>query len=536
MRRKNTHRAFFGPGRRSLAHLMALLAVALLLPCSLLATQGEPAFAQDEDTSQETSDDGAANFTDPQQEDGAGEEEPAGEEEDSGILEKAGGFLKDVALAPSKAAGELVASGAEAIGLKTALTLLDMFINDVLLAGIEQAAETITESAFALPPQQGKIVDEYNKLMELVRPAVLIGILLLGGLMMAQSANYNAAYAAQYGLPKLFFVALTLVFFPDLMNFVSDVSGSLSQGMMGQASVGGALKNLLAKTVTGNMTGMGILMFFAWIAIFCMIFLVMAVAILKNILFALLYIMGPLAIVCYPIPGLSAVAGAWFRGIMACALIPLAFTIEIMVGSWIIESPELVFGPAGEILPIFTALAVVILLWIMWKTPFWIMGWAFQSASISGMSGTLNPVAAAGRGVRSAAGVAAGIGKGVAVRRISGRLAGGATAAKGADLDKGPRGKPSSQRSGLSQAKFNRAQRNATARQVTTAVKNVTALNNLRGSGASSAGGIGGSSRTNNAFPTRESASRSGGIRKPNSGRAGDAGSESNKKARPKKD
>jgi hypothetical protein len=525
-----------------LARVLALCA-ALLLACSLLVAPVRAALAQDESATEEASGDGAANFTDPQNGAEGGEEEQTPDEEDGGgVLDKVGGFLKDVALAPGKAAGDLAASGIEAVGVKTFLTLLEMFINDVLLAGIEQASEALTRSAFSLPPPEGKLVQEYDKLMELVRPAVLIGILLLGGLMMAQSANYNAAYAAQYGLPKLFFVALTLVFFPDFMTFVSDVSGSLSEGMMSQADVGGALKNLLAKTVTGNLTGMGILMFFAWIAIFCMIFLVMAVAILKNILFALLFILGPLAIISYPIPGLSAVAGAWFRGIMACALIPLAFTMEIMVGSWIIESPELVFGPAGEILPIFTALAVVILLWIMWKTPFSVMGWAFQSASVSGLSGTLNPVAAAGRGARSAAGVAASIGKSVAVRRIAGGPAGGASAkgaplAKGADLDKGAPGRPSGQRPGPSQARFNRSQRNATARQVTTAVKNVATLNNLRGGGGpSGTGASGGTSRPNNAFPTRASASRSGGGRKPNSGPAGDAGSRGAKRAGPTKD
>lgn len=509
---------------------MALLAAFLLLSCSALAAHPAPVLAQDEDTTGETTDGGAAGFTDLQQEDAAEEEQGAGEEEEPGLLEKAGGFLKDV----------VTGGGVEAIGIRTVVHLIEIFTQDVLLTGIREGANAIHENAFGLPDQRGELVQQYRDLMELVRPVVLIGILLLGGLMMAQSANYNAAYAAQYGLSKLFFVALTLVFFPDVMTFVSDAAGSLSQGMMGQASVGGALKNLLTKTVTGNMTGMGILMFFAWIAIFCMIFLVMAVAVLKNILFALLYIMGPLAIVCYPIPGLSAIAGAWFRGIVACALIPLAFTIEVMVGSWIIESPELVFGRGAKILSIFTAIAVFILLWIMWKTPFWVLGWAFQSASVSAMSGTLNPVAAAGRGVRSAAGVAAGIGKGVAIRRIAGNLSGGAAAAKGADLDKGAKGTPSSQRSGLSQAKFNRSQRNATARQVTTAVKNATSLNNLKaragGGSSTGAGGIGGSSRISNAFPTRDSASRSGGIRKPSSGRAGDAGSRSDERAMPKKD
>ena len=289
------------------------------------------------------------------------------------------------------------------IAVKSMLAIFGMLWEDGIEKGIEELQEALTKSAFGLPAPSGELTARYDGLVEKVKPGILVGVLLLGLMMMLRSANYNVAYTTQHGLPKLVFVAAALAFFPDFMKMVADLSGGMATEFVGESQISGAVRDLIDAGMK-NGGPLSIFMIIGQVCVLAVGFLVVAVAILKNIAFSILFIMGPLALILYPVPGFANVAGAWFRGIVACVAIPLIYSVEVTVGSWIVKAPELIFGSAGGALSVFKIIAAVMLLWIMWKTPFKALEWAFHSYSSS---------SGGGRGLVS--GVVKGVATGLAV-------------------------------------------------------------------------------------------------------------------------
>jgi hypothetical protein len=112
--------------------------------------------------------------------------------------------------------------------------------------------------------------------------------------------------------------------------------------------------------------------------------MVVLVAILKNIMFQLLFIAGPFALAASVIPQTSSLAASWFRGVLACAAIPVLWSIELGIASVIVASPEVLFGEMAGALGgwgdgVFTTVGAIVILWIMYKTPFKVLEWAFES-------------------------------------------------------------------------------------------------------------------------------------------------------------
>jgi hypothetical protein len=391
----------FHSGPSAAARRSAWLLVVLILATSVLgvfAAPGEPALAQssEDPSALRSSDDGSSTggATTPERTTPTGtatEESSEEASEEGGIL----GGIKD-------AVGRGVGSFYGRIGREVFTAILQWIYDEAIVTGLEEVGDNLAKSAFGLPAPEGEILSRYDQLVDVVKPGILVGILLLGVTMMLQGANYNVAYTTQHGLPKLVFAAAALVFFPEFMRMISDVSSGIAKGFIGEAEISGAVTELLA---SGLRSGgpLSVFMVIGQVAMLGIGALVVAVAILKNIAFSILFIAGPVALILYPIPGLSGATGAWFRGIVACAAIPMLYSLELTVGSWIVRAPELVFGSAGEI-PIFNVLAGVVLLWLMWKTPFKVMGWAFGSYGAGG-------------------GFASSVARGVAVSTISRGLA-----------------------------------------------------------------------------------------------------------------
>lgn len=423
LRNSRFHRGLSAAARRSASLLVLLILAASAL--GAFAAAGEPALAQssDDPSTHRSSDDGSSTgeATTPEPTtptgtaaEGSSEEAP---EEEGGIL----GGIKD-------AVGRGVGSFYGKIGREVFTAILRWIYEEAIVTGLEEVGDNLAKSAFGLPAPEGEILSRYDQLVDVVKPGILVGILLLGVTMMLQGANYNVAYTTQHGLPKLVFVAAALVFFPEFMRMISDVSSGIAKGFIGEAEISGAVTELLA---SGLKSGgpLSVFMIIGQVAMLGIGALVVAVAILKNIAFSILFIAGPVALILYPIPGLSGATGAWFRGIVACAAIPMLYSLELTVGSWIVRAPELVFGSAGEI-PIFNVLAGVVLLWIMWKTPFKVMGWAFGSYGAGGgfASSVARGVAVStiSRGLATAAGALVGSAAGPAGTAAGAKVGGAA--------------------------------------------------------------------------------------------------------------
>ena len=313
---------------------------------------------------------------------------------------------------------------------------------------LDKVAGAVMDAAFDLPPlgESGGIVGKYNEMVDMVKPGLIVGVLVLGVLMMVQSANYNSQYAALYGLPKIGFVALCLAFFPQFMEMVSGLSQNIADGLSdgsGPSGIGGALKSIMEQAYdtpgadaifTAN-PQLGVLIAaLLMIPILVMLIFILMVSVIKNVLFGVLVVTGPLALIVYPLPGLSGITGAWFRAVIACFVLPLLFSVELAVGSWMVDAPE-VLGQGDN--AVMAAFLLIVLLFVMWKTPFKVLEWAFQGTYSPG-SGMLSSIAKSMVKKSATKGLEKGIGSAAGALGIGTGRKGGL----------GPKGKPSAPGSG----------------------------------------------------------------------------------------
>jgi len=269
---------------------------------------------------------------------------------------------------------------------------------------LENMASAFQTNLLPLPDlgAQGEVVGFYESSVEKMRPAVLVGILLLGILMMLNTPNYDLAYAGFSGLPKLMGVAMAMAFLPQFMGQLGEISAGLSDAFFPS---GGELDGAgyeLFKASVGPTSALNPLTIVVGIMLVWVGFMVILVALLKNIFYVLLFLAAPFALVASLFPGFTSLAGSWFRGVVACAAIPTLWSIEIGVGSFILRFPETIFGEYADSLGFITdaqvtSLGAILIMWIMYKTPFKVLEWSFPgySASGGGVRGLVRAVAIA---------------------------------------------------------------------------------------------------------------------------------------------
>jgi len=110
--------------------------------------------------------------------------------------------------------------------------------------------------------------------------------------------------------------------------------------------------------------------------------LLVVVAVLNKLLYSILFVGGAFALGASVVPGFQSLAGSWFRGVVASASIPALWSIELGIGSLVVTSPESMFGSMTDSLGFVsdsavTSLGAILTMWIMYKTPFKCVEWAF---------------------------------------------------------------------------------------------------------------------------------------------------------------
>lgn len=254
---------------------------------------------------------------------------------------------------------------------------------------IDNMADTMSEDLLPLPEPKETAVGFYEDTAETMRPAILVGILILGLMMMLRTQSYDMAYASFSGLPRLVGVGIALAFLPVFMDILTGLATGISQEFFPkEGQINNAASSLFKAALT-NMLTMNFLNIILMIMLAVVGFLVILTAFLKNIFFLVLFIAAPFALVGSLIPGCQQIAGAWFRGMLACALIPSFWAIELGVGSFIVQNPEAIFGGMAEGGTFLrsgavTTIGAILILWLMYKTPFKILEWAFQSYGSGG--------------------------------------------------------------------------------------------------------------------------------------------------------
>jgi hypothetical protein len=250
-----------------------------------------------------------------------------------------------------------------------------------------EAARYVTEDALALPETgEGGLSETYEKISDAVKPGAVPAMLLLGYLIMFRGTNYNAAYTAQSSLPKVFVFVVGLGFFPELVDMLVDIAGGLTQVLVTdegvQGFIGGAFETSGGEP--GKAGGTAVLAVFGQVVMTLMLILVGFTSVLKNVIFGLLFVGGPVPMFFYAVPGMAGVAAAWFRAVIACLLLPVLFAAEIGIGAVMAKTPSLVFGgPAGDT-PLASVVIGIVVLYAMWQTPRQLLSWAFSGHWASG--------------------------------------------------------------------------------------------------------------------------------------------------------
>jgi hypothetical protein len=255
--------------------------------------------------------------------------------------------------------------------------IIDFISERVGEAAADEASGFLTDAAFSLPTPEGEIRDMYDQVSNIMKPGAVLLVLVTGLMMTLRGTNYNTTYATQSALPKIVFFIAGLAFFPEIMNLLSTWSQSFADAVIGNSSLDGAFEKLISNSLTpGSTMFTGIILF---ATLFLMVGLVIVCA-LKSFLFGLLFIVGPLAMFLYPISSLSGITTAWFKGVLACFIIPILWVIEIRIGGTFIESPQILLGDAPG-LGIYSAVMVVVLTYAMLKTPFIVIQYCFYGNS-----------------------------------------------------------------------------------------------------------------------------------------------------------
>lgn len=201
---------------------------------------------------------------------------------------------------------------------------------------------------------------------------------MITGLMMTlRGTNYNTTYATQSALPKIVFFIAGLAFFPEIMSLLSGWSQSFANGLIGNSELDAAFTKVVSNSLSPGSTAFtGILLVFASFLLFGLVI----VCVLKSFLFGVLFIVGPLAMFLYPISSLAGITTAWFKGVLACFIIPVLWVIEIRIGTTFIESPGILLGDVPG-LGVYSAVMVVVLSYAMLKTPFIVIQYCFYGNS-----------------------------------------------------------------------------------------------------------------------------------------------------------
>ncbi|QIN84617.1 hypothetical protein GBA63_19660 [Rubrobacter tropicus] len=298
---------------------------------------------------------------------------------------------------------------------------------------LQEMSEAFETDLLSLPTLEGRgdLLGYYKGAVETLRPAILVGILVLGILMTVRSDNYDLAYAGFQGLPRLMGIAMALAFLPQFMGELSRITGGITDAFYPGGQDIDAAGQQLFKASIGNMAVTNFLNLILLIGAVWVGGLLVIVCLLNKVLYAVLFVSGAFALTASIVPSLQSLAGSWFRGILASAAIPALWSIELGVGSLAVTSPESIFGSMTNSLGFVSENAVVslgaiITMWIMYKTPFKCVEWAFN-VQLPGRGGLMS---LAKTGAALAVGIPAKTAITQATKNLMNRSSGGASVPK----------------------------------------------------------------------------------------------------------
>lgn len=262
------------------------------------------------------------------------------------------------------------------------------FIERWAEAKAENLADQLIDGRYMIHPPSDELTDFYADTAGWVKPGAIALLLALALSMILRTADYNTAYAAQYGIPKIIAVVAGIAFMPDLIALAADLSQSMAAQLVDEEAVANGYEQLLLGT-GGRLSvgipfgGPGLTLVAVLIKAILGLLILFAVAV-QTLVFGILYVLGPLAIFFYAIPAMAEIAVAWMKGMVACFAISILWAVIFGFGFRFVGNPWMLTGGQqsfGEFLPLLMSIGV---LYLAWKMPWKVFSLAFASYSPSG--------------------------------------------------------------------------------------------------------------------------------------------------------
>lgn len=360
----------------ALALTLAILVVAAMTSMSVTATvagaqEAEDSAADTEETSPDDGggDSGSSDSSGEEQgtdsgEEGSGEE-GGGQSEDSSGGEDSGGFTGLATDAAFAILGALWDSSARDLG--------------------EQITADMGKAMFFMPDptDESALEDIYTDVRQVMGPALLFGMLVIALLKMLASFNSGGQNALISRLGHIVMVAVALGTLPFVFSALSDLSVNLTGAMLPEGEdMVGAAANLLNPIgnifVIGGILKMIVALMALWV-----LAKVIIIAIVKIILWPLLFISANFVLPASLLPGCLHFATSYFKLVMVLALLPAVWATELWLGAKLVAAPEAIFGTAANMGGILTdgifgpAIAIGVL-WVVSQTPSKMLALAFS--------------------------------------------------------------------------------------------------------------------------------------------------------------
>lgn len=278
-----------------------------------------------------------------------------------------GGFLKGIAVDMVKAVMGWIGDG----------------IEKEAEARTADLASQLTQGRYMIEPPNNALTTLYDDVADWAKFAAIPLLLLLGLSMCLNGANYNTAHAVQTGLPRIITMMAGMAFMPEIITVIADMTQSISNAVIDldamQAGFDRLARGEMIRGISPGLTAI------VWIIKGVLSVLLLFAVAVQNLIFGVLFMVGPLALIFYAIPRFSDIAAAWFRGILACFAISVLWSLEFGFGYRLVGDPTLLYeGTGWRFLPLLLSLGI---LWLAWKTPWWVYQWAFHSYSAGGGGG-----------------------------------------------------------------------------------------------------------------------------------------------------
>lgn len=276
------------------------------------------------------------------------------------------------------------------------------------------------------PSSDEQVTGVYQDVKQIVQGLLIVGIIVMSLAMIVRSANTGLNFAGLKILPRILAVAIVLGALPSLFGVLSTLATDLTFALLPESEQIVDAQREMVKAIASNLILTNFLNLILALFGVYVLFVLILVALLKAIIYVLLFIISPFPLIASLIPGFEKYASIWAKAVLVTAFIPAVWATELWLGAILITMPEALFGEMVNTLGFlsngaFTTIIAIAMFYLIYKTPFIAFSWAIPSYNPSGGGsvwsfGKFAAKTAAAAGIKSVVGGAVGglIGAGVA--------------------------------------------------------------------------------------------------------------------------